>query len=219
MATDALSADPRPDRLMEMPSVCKRLFLFMSIAGAFAADKEPEKFEVRPVTEYKARQTNAKVTIAAQAFVSDDDARPPFGKINPYKYGILPILVVIQNASDRAISVEQLKMEYVTADHQRIFNTPAKDVRFVNSGDKPNVTIGPTGPKLGKQKKNPLADWTIEGRAFAAKMIPAEQSASGIFYFQTGFQRSASLVVSGLRDARSGEDLFYFEIPLTEALK
>ena len=197
----------------------KGLFLFMSIAAVLAADKEAEKFEVRPVTEYKARQTNSKVTIAAQVYVSDDEARAPFGKLNPYKYGILPVLVVIQNDSDQAISVDGLKAEYSTAERQTISATPARDVRFVNSGEKPNVAIGPTGPKLGKQKKNPLADWTIEGRAFAARMIPPGQSASGFFYFQTGFQRSATLVLNGMKNARSGEQLFYFEIPLADALK
>jgi len=191
----------------------------MSIAAAFAADKETDKFEVRPAADYRARQTNAKVTIAVQVFVSDDDARLPFGKNNPYKYGVLPVLVVIQNDSAQAVSLEQMKVEYVTAYHSRIFTTPARDVRFVNGPQKPNVNIGPTGPKLGKQKKNPLAEWEIEGRAFAAKMLPPGQSASGFFYFQTGFMRSSNLQVSGLKDAKSGEELFYFEIPLLEALK
>lgn len=204
---------------MDLPFVLNGLFLFMSIAAAFAADKEPEKFEVRPVTEYNARQTNAKVTIAAKAFISDEEARAPFGKNNPYKYGILPILVVIQNDSAESVSVESLKVEYVTVDHQRIFSTPARDVRFVNGGRLPNANVGPTGPKIGKPKKNPLADWTIEGRAFAAKMIPPGQSASGFFYFQSGFMRSSTLVIDGLKNARSGEALFYYEIPLAEALK
>jgi hypothetical protein len=31
--------------------------------------------------------------------------------------------------------------------------------------------------------------------------------------------RSSNLQISGLKDARSGEELFYFEIPLAEALK
>jgi hypothetical protein len=202
-----------------MAFVFKRLFLFMSIAAVFAADKEAEKFEVRPVTEYKARQTNAKVTIAAQVIISDDEARAPFGKVNPYKYGILPILVVIRNDGSQAINLERLKVEYITADRARIDNTPAKDVRFVNGGRLPNVAVGPTGPKLGRQKKNPLADWTIEGRAFAARMLPPGEQASGFFYFQTQFQRSATLYVAGLKDARSGEELFYFEVPLLEALK
>jgi hypothetical protein len=50
-------------------------------------------------------------------------------------------------------------------------------------------------------------------------MLPPGQSASGFFYFQTGFTRSSSIYVSGLKDAKSGEELFYFEIPLLEALK
>src|SRR5690348_473697 len=112
-----------------MAFVFKRLFLFMSIAAAFAADKETAKFDVRPAGDYKARQTNAKVTIGTQVFVSDDEARVPFGKNNPYKYGVLPILVVIQNDGAQAVSLEQMKVEYVTADHSRIFNTPPRDVR------------------------------------------------------------------------------------------
>jgi hypothetical protein len=202
-----------------MPLVFKRLFLFLSIAAAFAADKEGEKFEARPAAEYKARQTIAKVTIGTQVFVSDEEARVPFGKNNPYKYGILPVLVVIQNDGPQAISLEAMKAEYVTADRNRIYATPARDVRFVNGPQKPNVAIGPTGPKIGKTKKNPLAEWEIEGRAFAAKMLPPGQSASGFFYFQTGFMRSSTLYVSGIKDTKSGEELFYFEIPLAEALK
>ena len=202
-----------------MPLVFKRLFLFLSIAAAFAADKEIQKFEVRPAAEYKARQTISKVTIGTQVFVSDEEARPPFGKNNPYKYGVLPVLVVVQNDGQQAINLDGMKVEYMTADRSRIFATPARDVRFINGGEKPNVTIGPTGPKLGKQKKNPLNEWEIEGRAFTAKMLPPGQSASGFFYFQTGFTRSSSIYVSGLKDAKSGEELFYFEIPLLEALK
>src|SRR5260370_10316350 len=143
-----------------MPFVFKRFFLFMSIAAAFAADKETEKFEVRPAADYKARETNAKVTIAAQVFVSDDEARLPFGKTNPYKYGILPVLVVIQNDSGQAISLERLMEEYVTADHSRIFNTPARYVRFANGTQNPNVNIGPTGPKLGRLHITQLAVWS-----------------------------------------------------------
>ena len=64
------------------------------------------------------------------------------------------------------------------------------------------------------RNKNPLAEWEIEGRAFSAKMIPPHDKASGFFYFQTGSRGGATVVVSGLRDAKSGEELFFFEIPM-----
>lgn len=186
---------------------------------AFAADKETARFEVRPVADYPARQTNSKVTIAAQACVSDEEARAAFGKNNPYKYGVLPLLVVIRNGSDQAMRVDTMRVEYVSPDHRRIDATPAKDVRFLNGTSKPNVTIGPTGPKLGRKRKNPLDTWEIEGRSFAAKMVPPGESASGFYYFQTGYQRGATLYISGVKQARTGEELFYFEIPLAEAMK
>jgi hypothetical protein len=45
-------------------------------------------------------------------------------------------------------------------------------------------------------------------------MLPTSQSASGFFYFQTGLQRGATIYLNGLREAGSGKELFYFEIPL-----
>ena len=96
--------------------------------------------------------------------------------------------------------------------------TPAQDVKYVRGPDRPQLITGPTGaPRVRKPKKNPLDEWAIEGRAFAAKMIPPGESASGFFYFQTGFQRRSRLYLTGLREADTGTELFYFEIPLENA--
>jgi hypothetical protein len=45
-------------------------------------------------------------------------------------------------------------------------------------------------------------------------MLPAGESASGCFYFQTRFRGGSTLFLSGLRQAASGKELFYFELPL-----
>jgi len=51
---------------------------------------------------------------------------------------------------------------------------------------RPNMIPGPGSKiKVLKGKKNPLDAWEIEGRAFAAQMLPPGQTASGFFYFQT----------------------------------
>jgi hypothetical protein len=197
-----------------MAFVLKRPALFMILAAAALAADKDAKFDVRPAANYPAHQTNSKVTIGVQPFVSDEEAHPAFGKNNPYKYGILPILVVIQNDSGQAIRVDGIKVEYTVLDRTRVSATPAKDVRFLKGANKPNVVVGPTGPKLGRQKKNPLDTWEIEGRAFAAKMIPPGQSASGFFYFQAAYQRGATLYLTGLSEAGTGKELFYFEIPM-----
>jgi hypothetical protein len=74
---------------------------------------------------------------------------------------------------------------------------------------------GPTGGiKIGKGKKNPLDAWEIEGRAFSAQMLPPGQSAFGFFYFQTAIQTGSTLYLNGIEEAKSGKELFYFEVPL-----
>jgi hypothetical protein len=45
-------------------------------------------------------------------------------------------------------------------------------------------------------------------------MLPAGQAASGFFYFQTELQPGATVYISGMREASTGKEIFYFETPL-----
>ncbi|MDQ6704549.1 MAG: hypothetical protein M3Z85_01160 [Acidobacteriota bacterium] len=197
-----------------MTFVFKRLILLTSIAAAFAADKEKPKFEVAPAREYPHHQTSDKVTVAASVFETGEQAEAAFGKDNPYRYGILPVLVVIQNDSPDAIRVDRLKVEYVTPDRSRIENTPAQDLRYLRSGKKPKMVPTPIGGVHIGKSKQPMSGWEIEGRGFLARVIPPGQSASGFFYFQTGHRSGSTLYLAGMEDAKTGKELLYFEIPL-----
>ncbi|HTQ54886.1 MAG TPA: hypothetical protein VMI94_10520 [Bryobacteraceae bacterium] len=183
---------------------------------AITADKgKDEKFVPGPAASYPSHQTSEKVTIGVKPYFNDEDTRPVFGKHNPYTYGVLPVLVVIQNDSGKSIRVAPLHAVWQGPEHDRVDATPAKDVRYLMPVKRPTSLPGPAGiPKLGH--KNPLDTWEIEGRAFSAEMLPPGQSASGFFYFQTGYQRGSSLYLSGLQEAPSGRDLLYFEIPVVE---
>jgi hypothetical protein len=198
-----------------MPRIFKGLALLMSIAAAFAADKDHATFRPPPAAGLEHRQTNGQVTIGVDAYVSPDKVKTAFGKLDPYQYGILPVLVVIQNDSDKAIRLDRLKVEYAGPNHERIEATPAKDVRYLKPPQRPGAIDGPMGKvKVLKSKKNPLDEWEIEGRALAAQMLPPGQSASGFFYFQTALRDSATVYLNGLYEAASGKEVFYFELPL-----
>ena len=198
-----------------MPRIFNRLALLMSIAAAFAADKDTATFRPPPAAGLEHRQTNAQITIGVDTYVSQDKVKTAFGKLDPYQYGILPVLVVIQNDSDKAIRLDKLTAEYVGPNRDRVDATPARDVRYLRGPERPGVITGPGGKPKILSKKNPLDAWEIEGRAFAAKMLPAGQSASGFLYFRTGLQRGATIYLSGLAEAATGKELFYFEIPLS----
>lgn len=197
-----------------MPFVFKRLALLLSIASAFAADKDTP-FRAPSAASLPQRQTNEQVTIAADPYDGGEKVKVAFGKLDPYQYGVLPVLVVIQNDTGKTLRLENMRAEYVGPARSKVEATPAKDVPYLRGPQRPAVVGGPGGAiKVTKGKKNPLEAWEIEGRAFSAKMLPAGQSASGFLYFQTGLQPGSILYISGLTEAASGKELFFFEIPL-----
>lgn len=175
-------------------------------------DKDKAKFTVGPASSFESKQTANGITIAAVPYETDDQARPAFGKENPYKHGVLPVLVVIQNDSKGSIRLDSVRVEYIDPDRERIEATPARDVPFLNGPPRPGVQK-PIPVPLPK-KKNPLAATEIQERAFAAKMLPAGDSAHGFFYFQTGFRGGSKLYITGVTEAATGKELLYFEIPL-----
>jgi hypothetical protein len=194
----------------------KRWILLTSIAVALGADKEHGDFKALAASEYPNHQTAGGVTVAAAVYETDDQTQVPFGKTNPYKWGVLPILVVIQNGGKTAIKVDRIKVNYIWPDNSRIEPTPANEVKYIHGARTPKVGSSPIPggiPGMGKPKQ-PLSGWEIEGRAFAAKMIPAGETASGFFYFQTGHRSGSTLTVSGITDAATKQELIYFELPL-----
>jgi hypothetical protein len=196
-----------------MPFVFKRLALLLSITAGFAADKQPP-FKPGTAASFANHQTNDKVTMGADPYVMGDKIKVAFGKVDPYQYGVLPVLVVIQNDSDVSIKLDGLHAEYVGPNGDRVDATPAHDVRYAVGPKRPGVITGPGAPHI-IGKKNPLDEWEIEGHAMAAQMLPPGQSASGFLYFETGMQRGATIYIRGMRDASSGKELLFFELTLS----
>ena len=183
----------------------------MSITAAFAADK-PAPFKAPLAGEMANHQTNGKVTVGARPFDTADDAHTAFGKLDPNAHGVLPVLVVIQNDSAESIRLDQMKVEY-NSKTLKMEPIPAKDVRYVTGGKRPTLVSIP-GKAVGVSKKNPLAAFEIESRAFAAQMLAPGQSASGFFYFDTHLEMGATIYLTGLYEPRTNKDLLFFEMPL-----
>jgi hypothetical protein len=183
---------------------------------ARAGEKERPKFTPRPAASYETKQTISNFTVAAVPYSTEAQTGEAFGKLNPNKEGVLPVLVVIENGTGQSVSLDRLRVELVTPDRDRIEATPAADLKYLSGAQRPKVYTGPIpgAPPHVSRKKNKLAAWEIEGRAFSAKMLAPKDSASGFFYFRAPYQSGCVLYVTGLREAGSGKDLFYFEIPL-----
>ncbi len=204
-----------------MPFRDKRVWIavltsFVSIAAT--ADSGHEHLEVRPAATYPYKQTAEGLTIAADVYETGDKVKAAFGKHNPYDYGVLPILVIIENHSPKAVRLDRLQAAYDTHVNGRVEATPPRELQYLRGAKQPRANPAPLPiPGLGgigRSNKNPLSDWEIEGRAFAAKICPPGETVSGFFYFQTGHRSNASLILQGIDEAGTGRELFYFEIPL-----
>ena len=184
----------------------------MSITAALAADKQ-QAFHAPAAASMAHHQTVAQVTIGAETYAAGDKVRAAFGRLVPYDYGVLPVLVVIQNDSRESIRLDQMNAEYVIPRGGRVTATPPGEVRYAHPPHRPDLGAAPPMP-IPIKKKNPLGAWEIEGRALAAQMVAPGLAASGFLYFQTQLQNGATIYLSGLTEARSGKELFYFEIPV-----
>ncbi|MFN7921333.1 MAG: hypothetical protein U0Q16_14625 [Bryobacteraceae bacterium] len=150
--------------------------------------------------------------VAAQAYTTGEQAKSAFGKVNPYEHGVLPVLLVIENTGKQVLRLENLKVQYIDSARRKLSDIPAKDLPYLRAPQRPNMNTPLPGIKL--KRKNPLAALEIEGRAFAAKMLPPGDQANGFFYFQVDHRPGAILYVTGISEAATGKELFYIEVPL-----
>ncbi|MDX2152393.1 MAG: hypothetical protein SFV54_16765 [Bryobacteraceae bacterium] len=185
-------------------------FAALSVLGAGDKDKTP--FKAAPASSYEYKLAVDGLLVAVQPFDNDELVKSAFGKLNPNQYSVLPVLVVMQNDSKKPLRLDNIKVELVLPNRDRVEATPASDVRYARAPKRPNM--GNPLPFPRRVGKNPLDKPEIEERAFAAKVILPGESASGFFYFQTGYRGGSTFYLTGVKDAQSGQELFYFEIPL-----
>jgi hypothetical protein len=176
-------------------------------------NKDAAKFSPGPASSYPSKQANDHVTVAVVVYDTEELAHTAFGKLNPNQYGVLPILVIIQNDTDQALKLDHLDADYTGVDGRNLEATPADEVKTLGGPDRPNVPVGRPIP-IHRKHKNPLDVWEIDGRSFAAKLLPPHESANGFFYFQTTHRPGSKFYLTGIKVAATGQDVFYFDIPL-----
>jgi hypothetical protein len=192
------------------------------VAGAVAAD---EMFKPQTADRYPSKQSQAGVTVAVRAYHTPDRQEAAFGKADPWKYGVLPVLVVITNEGEAPISLQNLQARFVQGRSEGLEPTSGDDLQYFNPKgaqprEKPKYIPNIPGMNRPKAKKGPLAKPEIVDRQFKAPIVAPRESASGFFYYFVGTERDplegSTIYLSGLKNMQTNQELFYFEIPLSE---
>ena len=189
------------------------LSITLALAGN-AAMLAGDVWHIGKAADYP-NQTASQITIGAKPFASDAETEPVFGKKADFnKYGILPVLVVIENRRSKTLDLRDLEVTLVGHKGQHVDPLKPDEVAYIAL-----PAQRPTTAKLPfptPKKKNPLNVPELTGRAFVSKLIPPGDSASGFFYFEAQAEPGMKLYLNKLREQPSGEEILYFEFPITE---
>jgi hypothetical protein len=189
----------------------------IALAAGFAllaGGREEHAFHAGPASEY-AHQTAFGVTIGAKPFDTEDLTADAFGKKTPLlKYGVLPVLVVVENKGKQAIDLRPLKVNLVGSDGRHVESVNPEDIQYLRRGGR-RTTVNPLPVPL-PSRKNPLNAPQILTRAFTAGFVAPGDSVSGFFYFEARLEPGDHIYLDGMAQARSGQPLMYFEFPLQQ---
>jgi hypothetical protein len=179
-----------------------------------AGGVQKQPFHAGPASEY-AHQTAFGVTIGAKPFDTVDLTAKAFGKKTPLlKYGVLPVLVVVENKGKQALDLRALKINLVGSDGAHVASVNPEDVQYLRKGGR-RTTVNPLPVPL-PSRKNPLSAPQIMTRAFTAEFVAPGDSVSGFFYFEARLEPGDHIYLDGMAQARSGKELMYFEFPLQQ---
>lgn len=199
-----------------------RYFLVALCSGLFVPALLASKNFVRPVAKtainYPAHDfhRDEKVSIAADPYDTPEKAK--IFSINFAEHGYLPIFFVITNDGDQPVSIANMEITLLTANHSKLTPITTDDLyrRFSNpqSSTRPSPLPLPHKVKGGVTKKE-LDE--IESSQFAARAVEPHSTQSGFMFFDIGGINSplqgANIDITGLTDA-TGNELMYFEIPM-----
>jgi hypothetical protein len=182
------------------------------VEGSSAKDT----FHPSPASQY-AHQSSENVTVGAKVFAKPDEIAATFGKkADLLKYGVLPVLVVVENKREKTLDLRNLQVTLVAADGRHVSAVDPGDVIALGAygqsgGSRSQI---PLPIPLHTTKKNRLNTPEIAERAFSAKMLPPGESASGFYYFEAKSEGGDQVYLEGMKEMPSGHEILYFEFPL-----
>ncbi len=206
-----------------IPAVALAALLSLSPVAAPAADKKAPP--AKPAREYPAfdTQPDEHVTIAADP--CDDPKLCPFFRLPYIQHGLLPIRVVITNDSDRALSLDDARIQFVTSDNQTVPAATEDDINrriFTLHSTQPiRIPLDPFPIKRTPVDKKVTEDDNDFG--FPGTVVNAHSTLAGYLFYDIKDLDDPALVhaelyVKMVHTLDGKHELFSFSIPFDKWL-
>jgi hypothetical protein len=211
-------------RFPQIPLLAVTLCLLPPSAHARQKKAPP----VKPAGQYAAFDThpNEKVTVAAEP--CNDPKVCDFFRLPYIQHGFIPIRVVFTNDGDTALSLDDARIQFISANndvipaatlddiHRRLFAYNANRTHIPMPAPIPNITV--THPPVDKKITEDDSDF-----GFSGTVVNAHSTLGGyLFYDVRGLDdlplKNASLYIKEVWTLNRKKQLFSFTIPLNKWL-
>lgn len=197
--------------------------LLMLVIPCLAA-KEFVKPKAEPAVNYPAHDQHKDEGVTSAVDPYDMPEKAQIFAVNYREQGLLPILLVITNDSDRPISLADMKTQLVTVSRVKIAPCTSDEIYRRLSHPSASTTAPYPLPFPRRKVKGGVSGkaWDeIQSASFSAKAVEPHSTQSGFLFFDVaGIDTplaGAHFYLTGVRNG-TGDELLYFEIPLENYL-
>jgi hypothetical protein len=162
-----------------------------------------------------------KVAIAADPY--DNAEKTKIFTINFAQHGFLPIFFIVTNDGDQPVSIANMQIKLITANHSKLTPIGSDDLfrRLSNPQAKTSTNNPLPFPRKVKGGVTKEQIDEIESSQFAAKAVEPHSTQSGFLFFDVADLnsplRGANIDITGVSDGK-GNELMFFEILVDQYL-
>jgi hypothetical protein len=207
----------------------KRFVVLALGAGLFfpillVASKNFVKPAARAAINYPAHDFHRDSQVAIAADPYDTPEKAKIFSVDFAVHGFLPVFFVVTNEGDQPVSIVNMEVKLITANHSKLTPIATDDLYRRLSNPQASTRPSPVPIPLPHKVKGTISKKEmeeIESSQFAAKAVEPHGTQSGFLFFDVGGISSplagANIDITGVNDAK-GEELMYFEIPVDKYL-
>ena len=206
----------------------KRWIAFVVLAGALGAGgtlaARTAEQAARRAADYPNVDTHAQeqVSIAAEAF---DTPEAGSFQLHYVEWGVMPVKIIVSNDGDRPISLTEVRMQFVNAEHERLpAALPDEVVRIMSSVARSEKGPAPHLPfTLPHKTVEQKVHEDMDHYGFQALLVGPHATETGFLWYDMHGQakpwvKGAEIYVKMVQD-ENGRNLFPFEIHLDKTTR